>query len=398
MSTVSSHPPLSRGVVLLLSAITGLAVASNYYAQPLLHTIAAQFGLGQATAGLLVTTAQLGYALGLFALVPLGDLLEKRALIAALALCAALGLAVCGLAPASPWLFAGTAWTGLCVVLAQILVPFAATLADPAERGKVVGTMMSGLLLGILLARTAAGALAPLGGWRTIYWVAAAAMALAALVLWRVLPVHREHAGLSYPRLLHSVGQLLLEQPLLRHRALLGGLIFAVFSVLWTSLAFLLASPAYGYGEAVIGLFGLVGAAGALAASIAGRLVDRGHGRRATLAGLALLLASWALVWWGAHGLVALLLGIVLLDLAVQGVHVTNMALVFQLHAAARNRLTAAYMTCYFIGGALGSLGSGLAYAHGGWNGVCLLGAALSALALLAALRRQDRSGAVGHA
>ena len=238
---------------------------------------------------------------------------------------------------------------------------------------------MSGLLLGILLARTVAGALASFGGWRTIYWVASVLMILMALILWRVLPRYKQHSGLNYPQLLASIFSLFCRTPLLRTRAILGALSFANFSVLWTSMAFLLAAPPFNYSEGVIGLFGLVGAAGALAASRAGHLADKGKAGLTTTVGLVLLLLSWIPIAFAKQSLWALIAGILILDLAVQAVHVTNQSVMYRIMPDARNRLTAGYMTSYFIGGALGSLLSASAYQHAGWYGgrrrrvLCLL-------------------------
>lgn len=204
---------LTAPIVLLMSVATGLAVASNYYAQPLLHTIGAEFALTTATAGAIVTVAQLSYAVGLILLVPLGDLYERRTLIALMTALSAVGLLLSAFSPGIGWLMLGTAVTGLLSVVAQVLVPFAATLAEPHERGKVVGAVMSGLLLGILLARTIAGALADLGSWRTVYWVAAILMLLMSMALWRVLPRSVNPTRLSYPRLLASIVQLYAQEP-----------------------------------------------------------------------------------------------------------------------------------------------------------------------------------------
>lgn len=373
---------LSSGLVLLMAAATGVAVASNYYAQPLLPTMARAFGVSPAGAGCIVTVAQLGYGLGLLLIVPLGDLVERRGLVVGMSLLAAAGLFTTALAPSLAVVLVGTALTGLFSVVAQILVPFAATLAAPERRGQVVGTVMSGLLLGILLARTVAGALADLGSWRTVYWVGGAAMLLAAAVLRRALPRHHDPAGLSYPRLLLSIAGLFREEPALRLRALLGATIFAAFSVLWTSMGFLLAAPPYGFSAGAIGLFGLAGVAGALAASAAGRLGDRGQGERATGWGLVILLLSWGLLALAPRSLIAFAAGVVLLDLAVQGVHISNQSRIYRLAPEARNRITAGYMTCYFVGGATGSLVSAAAYSRAGWTGVTVVGAGVSALAL----------------
>ena len=376
-------PALGSGLVLLMAAATGVAVASNYYAQPLLPTMARAFGLSPAGAGCIVTVAQLGYGLGLLLIVPLGDLVERRGLVVGMSLLAAAGLFTTALAPSLAVVLVGTALTGLFSVVAQILVPFAATLAAPERRGQVVGTVMSGLLLGILLARTVAGALADLGSWRTVYWVGGAAMLLAAAVLRRALPRHHDPAGLSYPRLLLSIAGLFRREPALRLRALLGATIFAAFSVLWTSMGFLLAAPPYGFSAGAIGLFGLAGVAGALAASAAGRLGDRGQGERATGWGLGILLLSWGLLALAPRSLIAFAAGVVLLDLAVQGVHISNQSRIYRLAPEARNRITAGYMTCYFVGGATGSLVSAAAYSRAGWTGGTVVGAGVSALGLV---------------
>jgi predicted MFS family arabinose efflux permease len=388
MST-AIHPsarPLGLKLILLMTVCTGLSVANIYYAQPLLHTIATEFGLSFASAGTVVTTAQLSYGAGLLLLVPLGDLHEPRRLIAGMSLLAALGLLICGFAPSLPWLLAGTVMTGLFSVVAQVLVPFGAALAAPEQRGRVVGTMMSGLLIGILLARTVAGALSSIGDWRTVYLVAAALMAVSALVLARALPRRRQSAGLGYARLLASIATLFVEEPVLRVRALMGMISFAIFAMFWTPLAFVLSAPPYSYSDATIGLFGLVGAAGALAASFAGRMADRGQGSLGSRIGLFAQLLAWVPLAFAQDSLAALLLGVLVLDLAVQMVHVSNQNVVYKLRPEARNRINAGYMTSYFIGGSLGSLLAANLYQHHGWAGVTAAGAALSALALLVGL------------
>lgn len=366
-----------------MAIATGLAVASNYYPQPLLETIARAFSLSVNQAGFIVTIAQLGYACGLMFIVPLGDMFERRNLIVLMTLLSAAGLLITAMAPTLTIMLVGTALTGLFSVVAQILVPLAATLAEPERRGKVVGLIMSGLLLGILLARTVAGALASLGGWRTVYWVSSALMIVMALVLWRKLPKHEQKTDLNYGQLLKSIFSLFIHTPVLRTRALVGMFCFANFSILWTSMAFLLAGPAYQYSEGVIGLFGLVGAAGALAATRAGHLADKGKAHLTTTVGLILLLLSWAAIAYGQHSVISLILGIIVLDLSVQGVHITNQSVIYKSMPEARNRLTAGYMTTYFIGGAVGSLVSASAYQTAGWYGVSVAGTVMCVLNLL---------------
>ncbi|CAM3984019.1 MFS transporter [Rahnella victoriana] len=383
MKKTTTHSPLSPALIILMAVATGLAVASNYYPQPLLDTIARAFSLSVNQAGFIVTVAQLGYACGLMFIVPLGDMFERRGLIVLMTLLSAAGLLITAMAPTLTIMLVGTALTGLFSVVAQILVPLAATLAEPERRGKVVGLIMSGLLLGILLARTVAGALASLGGWRTVYWVASGLMIVMALVLWRKLPKHHQKTDLNYPQLLKSIFTLFIHTPVLRTRALIGMFCFANFSILWTSMAFLLAGPAYHYSEGVIGLFGLVGAAGALAATRAGNLADKGKAHLTTTVGLVLLLLSWAATAYGQHSVISLIIGIIILDLSVQGVHITNQSVIYKTLPEARNRLTAGYMTTYFIGGAVGSLVSASAYQAAGWYGVSAAGILMCVLNLL---------------
>jgi len=379
----ASRQGLTPALVLLMSVATGLSVASNYYVQPLLSTIAHQFDLSVSLAGFIVTTAQLGYACGLLLLVPLGDRFERRSLIVTMILLAAAGMVIIALSRSFLFLLLGTLMTGLFSVAAQILVPLAATLAEPERRGKIVGTVMSGLLLGILLARTVSGGLAQLGGWRTVYWTASLLMAVMALALWRFLPRVSVSVTMSYRQLLASIFRLYAGNRVIRTRAWTGCLSFANFSLLWTSMAFLLSAAPYHFSEGEIGLLGLVGAAGALAARQAGSLADKGKAKLTTRVGLLIMLLSWIAIALGAHSLAALIVGILLLDLAVQAVHITNQSVIYAQMPDARNRLNAGYMTSYFIGGAAGALLSATAYHLSGWYGVCSAGAVLTLINLL---------------
>lgn len=363
---------LTQGLVLLMATATGIAVASNYYAQPLLDTIASEFGLSHSSAGNIVTTAQLSYGIGLLFLVPLADRLERRKLIIVMSLFATIGLLISGFSTSLPWLLLGTAITGLSSVVAQVLLPLGATLASDQQRGKVIGTIMGGLLLGILLARVVSGGLSSMGSWRYIYWFASVAMFITTLALARFLPSYHNNNDMSYRQILVSVFGLFVKEPILRYRSILGMLSFALFSMFWTPLAFLLAKPPYEYSDATIGLFGLVGVAGVFAATWAGKLADAGKGDLGTRLGLLSLLVSWVILFNAPMSLVALLIGVLLLDLAVQLVHVSNQNKIYALHPDIRNRLTSAYMTCYFIGGAFGSWFSVLLYQHYDWTGVVM--------------------------
>jgi predicted MFS family arabinose efflux permease len=378
---------LDRSLVVIMAVATGLAVANNYYAQPLLPDIGKSLHLSTGVTGLMVTVAQAGYALGLLFLLPLGDLLERRHLIVALTLMTAACLVWLGASPNGASLLAAAFLVGSFTVLAQVLVPFSASLAPEHERGRVVGMVMSGLLIGILLARTVAGLLAEAGTWRLVYFVAAGAMIVQAIVLYRRLPLWKEKPGLSYTRLIASVAALMKEEPVLRLRSAYGFFSFATFSVLWTSMAFLLAHH-YHYSTGVIGLFGLAGAAGAATATLAGRMSDRRRTRESTGITAFLLLASWLAIWAGKTSVALLVVGIVVLDIGAQGLHITNQGEIYRLRPQARSRLTSAYMVTYFMGGAIGSATSAALYARHGWDGVCVIGAAfaLAALCLWAVL------------
>lgn len=380
---------LDRGFVVLLAVATGIAVASNYYVQPLLADIRDTFHVSSGAAGLVVTASQVGYVLGLMLLLPLGDLLERRRLVVVMSLVTAVCFVGAGLAPGIGLLYAVVAVIGLSSVVAQILVSFAASLAPDDERGRVVGTVMSGLLIGILLARTVSGYLGALVGWRGVYFVAAGVVLVLAAVLWRALPAYREPLRLTYGGVLRSVVHIFASQPVLRLRSLYGALSFGAFSVLWTSLAFLLSASPYHYGSGVIGLFGLVGVAGAVMASVAGRLGDRGDKVALTFATSAAMTVAFVMLWVGSGELAVVIAAIFILDVGCQGLHVTNQSEIFRLLPGARSRVNSGYMTCYFTGGVLGSVGSALSYEQFGWQGVCALGVAFGGGALLVACVEQ---------
>ena len=374
--------PIDRRLTLIFAAACGLAVANLYYAQPLLDAIARSLRVSHGQAGLIVTFSQLGYAAGLVLLVPLGDLLNRRRLVVAALAVTALGLVAVAAAPSLTAFAIAIAVVGATSVVAQMLVALAAVLAAPPQRGKVVGTVMTGLLIGILVARTASGLIAAAAGWRAVYGLAAVLMVALAVVLWRAVPHVRSEVDLGYRALLRSIGRIAREEGLVRRRALYGAIGFACFSAFWTSVAFLLAGPPFRYGEGVIGLFGLLGVAGALMASLAGRLADAGRARPARGLLLVAMAASFGLLAWGGHRLLALIAGVLVLDLAVQGVHILNQSDIYTIRPESRGRITAVYMTCYFAGGAVGSALSAALYGSGGWDAVCVLGGALAAVGI----------------
>ncbi|ANY70846.1 transporter [Paenibacillus sp. BIHB 4019] len=383
-SKESPIPVLSRKKALLFAFACGLAVANIYFAQPLLDAISGELGIAASSIGAVITVTQICYALGLLLLVPLGDLINRRTLIATQMLLSVIALLVVGFSTSSAVLFAGIAIVGLLAVVTQTLVAFAAALALPAERGQIVGVVTSGIVMGILLARTFAGILTDIAGWRSVYLASAALTLMMAVALYRILPRdERQRDSLSYWQLLRSVPTLFAEERVLRVRAVLALLIFAAFSILWTSLVLPLSAPPFSLSHTAIGAFGLAGAAGALAASRAGRLADHGFGQRTTGIALALLLISWLAIRYGDQSLFPLIIGIILLDLAVQAVHVTNQSMILSIRPEARSRLTAGYMVFYSIGSAAGSIASTSIYAYAGWGGVCWLGAGVSSIALL---------------
>ncbi|WP_323121334.1 MFS transporter [Burkholderia alba] len=378
--------PLSRAVTLLCALACGLAVANIYFAQPLLDEIAGRFAIDHALVGLVVTATQAGYGVGLLLVVPLGDLLPRRRLIVAQSVGSALALLAVGIAPNVPLLFAAMAAIGLLAVVTQVLVAYSATLAAPAQRGHVVGIVTSGIVIGILLARTVSGALSDLAGWHAVYFVSAGCTLIVALLLHRALPAaDLARAATPYPRLIASVFTLFATEPVLRIRALISLLMFAAAMVLWTPMVLPLSAPPHSLSHTAVGLFGLAGAAGALGAARAGGWSDRGRERYVTGAGLTLMLASWLPIHWIGHSLWPLVIGVVAFDLGLQATHVASQSMLYGvLPPGVHSRVTAGYMIFYSIGCALGSFGSTLAYAWDGWRGVCALGASISALALLA--------------
>jgi len=383
--------------VVILAVATGVAVANNYYAQPLLATIRADFHAGSAVAGLIVTASQIGYAAGLVFLLPLGDILERRSLVVVMSIVCAVGLVAAALSPYLGVLFVAVALFGSTSVVAQVLVAFSASLATDADRGRVVGSVMSGLLIGILLARTVAGYIAQVSSWRVVYLVAAGLMATLAFVLWNQLPAYREARRLRYREVLASVVFLFRNEKTLRRRSMFGLLSFGAFSILWTSLAFLLAAPPYRYSTGTIGLFGLVGAAGAAMASVAGRLADRGLQVVVTILTALAIVVAFVVLWAEPDVLGALVVSIIVLDLGCQGIHVSNQSEIYKLAPEARSRVNSAYMTCYFIGGTLGSVGSALCYSAGKWPAVCALGVGFGAALFLITLTEPRYQRELAH-
>jgi len=370
---------LSPTLTLLFSVTCALAVANVYFAQPLLDSMAQSLDVASSMIGMVVTATQVGYALGLLFIVPLGDLLNRKRLVLTQVLLSALALAAIGAAQQWLALLSAMIVMGVLAVVVQVLVAYTATLATPSQRGQAVGTVTSGIVLGILLARFTSGVIADLAGWRAVYFASSGLMLTLAVVLWRAvpdiaLPRHQD----SYLALMGSLFKLFISEPTLRVRGLLALLIFAAFSVLWTAMVLPLSAPPLSLSHTAIGMFGLAGVAGALAARRAGRWADQGLGQRVTGISLGLLTLSWLPISFAETSLIALVGGVILLDFAVQAVHVTNQSIIFTARPDAQSRMVGAYMCFYSVGSALGAVAATQVYALWGWMAVSLLGALIS--------------------
>ncbi|MFT4248908.1 MAG: MFS transporter [Pseudomonas sp.] len=376
---------MPRSLVWLFALASGLSVANVYYAQPLLDALARDFGIDHAAVGGVVAATQAGCALALLLLVPLGDGVDRRRLMAVQLLALLAALVAVATARSTPVLLAGMLGVGLAgTAMTQGLIAYAASAAASHERGRVVGAAQAGVFTGLLLTRVFAGGVSDLAGWRGVYLCAAALMLAITLPLWRRLPVLAiAPDAMRYRHLIASMLTLLRQERVLQVRGLLALLMFAAFNVFWSALVLPLSAPPFGFSHTAIGAFGLVGVVGALAAARAGQWADRGHAPRTSAAALALLLLAWGPLSLMEWSLWALVIGIVLLDLGGQALHVTNQSLIFRSRPETHSRLVGLYMLFYAAGSGLGAIGATLTYAHAGWRGVCLLGAAISLLALL---------------
>lgn len=386
---------MPRSMLWLFAIASGLSVANVYYAQPLLDALSRDFGISHAAIGGVVTATQIGCAVALLLLVPLGDRMDRRRLMAIQLLALVVALVVVGLAQSAPVLLIGVLAVGLLgTAMTQGLIAYAASASAVHERGRVVGAAQSGVFVGLLLARVYAGGVSDLAGWRGVYLTAAALMLAIALPLWRRLPALAAVPDeMRYLRLIASMLTLLLQEKVLQVRGVLAMLMFAALNIFWSALVLPLSAPPHGFSHTAIGAFGLVGAIGALAAARAGQWADRGQGERTSAVALALLLLAWWPLSLMASSLVALVVGIILLDIGAQALHVTSQSMIFLTRRDAYSRLIGLYMLFYAVGSGAGAMATTAVYAAAGWIAVCALGAAVSAAALVfwAVTRRYAR-------
>ncbi|MBT2596505.1 MFS transporter [Arthrobacter sp. ISL-72] len=373
---------MSPGLTLLFAVAGGAAVGNLYWAQPLLGNIAAALGVPPATAGLLVTLTQVGYALGVFLVVPLGDTLNRKRIIPAIMVLCSVSLAGSAVAPTFAVLLLALALVGVTTVAGQLLTPLAGDLASDEQRGRVVGTVVSGLLTGILVSRTVSGIVAELFGWRMVYFAASAVMLLLALVLARALPDLAPRDHVPYGRLLHSVLAAVARHRPVRIILVLGAALMCVFTAFWTGLTFLLAAAPFSFTASQIGLVGLVGVFGAVAAQRTGGVYDRGWAVPAIGVGLAISMVSLAVSGLGATSIIAVLTAVALLSIGIQSAQVLLQTKMLSIDPAARSRLNTALVVGNFIGGAVGSTLAGVFWQVGRWAAIMSGAAMIVALAL----------------
>jgi predicted MFS family arabinose efflux permease len=377
---------INSTLVVLMAVAIGVIVANLYYLQPLLQQVRAGFHVSTASTSLLITLIQLGYVIGLFFILPLGDLFVRRTLIVTIFLVAALAMAGASFIHSFAIFALLTVVIGLSSVAGQVIIPLGADLAPDAQRGRVLGRLMTGLLGGILLSRTLSGAVSEAIGWRGVYQVSAGLLVVMAVVMYFALPQERSRDRFEYRHLATGGVTMMRDSVSLRRRGWLGGTAFGAFSVLWSTLAFQLSAAPFHYSSGVIGLFGLFGLAGIVAANVAGRLADQGRTQLGTVSSAFLIVIAFAVLSVGRHNVWLIAVGIILLDAGAQGTHVSNQSIIYAIAPSQRSTINSIYMVCFFTGASIGSLVSGYAFAHYGWNGTCAVGAIFGVATIVPAL------------
>jgi predicted MFS family arabinose efflux permease len=374
---------LSKTNVLFMAACTGLIVANLYYCQPLIILIAKEFKIPEANAGTITYLTQAGYAIGLFFMVPLGDKIERKKQILMTTFASVIALIIAATAKSFVILQIASLLIGITSIVPQLILPLAASLSALEERGKVIGTIMSGLLLGILLSRTLSGFIGQIMGWRSMFWIASGICLLIFFLIQKNFPENRPQFKGTYGQLIQSLFTLIKTQPILREATLINVFSFAQFGAFWTTMVLLLSDAPFHFNSATIGLFGVVGASGALAAPLVGKLGDKGNSRIAVGYGCLLLLLSFVVYYFSAESVIGIIIGIVLMDVGIQSVHISNQTRVYSLLPEARNRLNTVFMSFSFLGTAVGSAFGLLLWKLGGWHAVTI-GCAVLAIVSLA--------------
>jgi len=378
---LTQKPHLTSLILWIMTITTGFVVANIYYNQPLLGDIALSYHINSAKAGQVAVFTQIGYAIGLLFIVPLGDMFERRRLMLIDLVFVITSLIIAASAPNINVLLVSSLFVGITSVIPQLLIPMAAHLAEPHERGKKIGFIMSGLLVGILASRTISGFVGQHLGWRAMFYIAAGMMVVIWLLVYFQLPkVEADYSG-KYKDLMKSLTHLIKQEPVLRLASLRGALCFACFSAFWTTLVFLLKSN-FNLGADVAGAFGLLGVLGAVAAGYMGRLTDKMDSFKLSAFTIILIIVSFVLFLLSGSSLIILGIGVILMDVGVQATHIGNQAIIFSLNPSARNRINTVYMTTYFVGGSTGTFLATLAWDKYQWTGVCVIGITLSTLAL----------------
>lgn len=378
-------------ILLLMAISSGLCVAGIYYAQPLLYQLQNEFNVSSAQIGLIPTLTQVGYALGMLFIIPLGDRYEKKKLSILFTILSALSLIVFAFSHNFLMLLIASPLIGFLSMTPQFMIPFCVEISPKKTRGKNLGFVMAGLLLGILLARTYSGFIGDIFGWRFAYLFASAIILALSILQYFLLPTSEPNFNGNYFKLIASIGSLIKRHKKLRQAMMIGALHFGAFSAFWATLIFLMESSQFNYGPKAVGLFGIIGAAGALTAPLIGRLADKRDPIVTVRLGAVLMVASYLVYYFlGGNSILALIVGVILMDIGLQATHVSNQNRVFGIDANSRNRLNTAYMFSYFIGGASGSFLGTVAWQYYQWAGVSLLGIAMTILAFLLSYKKVD--------